>query len=195
MIISTRNVVNKPEGYSLEKVENINIEENEQQRVNQTPDVILILNETFYDLKMITDIETDHEYMSGIKSLDNSVHGYAVVPLPGGGTNCSEYEFLTSNSLQLMPGVTPFNVLDLKNANTVVSHMKNLGYRTLGAHGSGALSYSRNRAYPDIGFDRIYFMEDFENIEYYGERWYATDLSLYKNMINWYDNNLSLIHI
>ena len=118
MIISTRNVVNKPEGYSLEKVENINIEENEQQRVNQTPDVILILNETFYDLKMITDIETDHEYMSGIKSLDNSVHGYAVVPLPGGGTNCSEYEFLTSNSLQLMPGVTPFNVLDLKNANT-----------------------------------------------------------------------------
>lgn len=114
MIISTRNVVNKPEGYSLEKVENINIEENEQQRVNQTPDVILILNETFYDLKMITDIETDHEYMSGIKSLDNSVHGYAVVPLPGGGTNCSEYEFLTSNSLQLMPGVTPFNVLDLK---------------------------------------------------------------------------------
>ena len=189
MIISTRNVVNKPEGYSLEKVENINIEENEQQRVNQTPDVILILNETFYDLKMITDIETDHEYMSGIKSLDNSVHGYAVVPLPGGGTNCSEYEFLTSNSLQLMPGVTPFNVLDLKNANTVVSHMKNLGYRTLGAHGSGALSYSRNRAYPDIGFDRIYFMEDFENIEYYGERWYATDLSLYNNMINWYDNN------
>lgn len=116
-------------------------------------------------------------------------YGYAVVPLPGGGTNCSEYEFLTSNSLQLMPGVTPFNVLDLKNANTVVSHMKNLGYRTLGAHGSGALSYSRNRAYPDIGFDRIYFMEDFENIEYYGERWYATDLSLYNNMINWYDNN------
>lgn len=189
MIESTQNIIKEPEGYSLEKVENLKIQENKDVETNQTPDIILILNETFYDLKKITNIKTDVEYMSGIKSLDNSVNGSVVVPAIGGGTNCSEYELLTSNSLELMPGITPFNVLNLKNANSVVSHLKNLGYKTLGAHGSGAESYSRNRGYSDIGFDEIHFLEDFQNVDFYGERWFATDLSLYKNLVNWYDDN------
>ena len=53
--------------------------------------------------------------------------------------NSTEYEMLTSNSLILMPSITPFNWLNLYNANSVVSYLKGLGYTTMAAHPSHQL--------------------------------------------------------
>lgn len=189
VISSLRNYVLKPEGYSEEKIAEIEIEEPRWEK--HTPDVILILNETFYDLSMVTQLDVDRDYLAEIHALDNTITGYAVVPSAGGGTNQSEYELLTSNSMYLMPGVTPFNVIDMQGAHTIVSHLESLGYGTIAAHPGSRSSYSRSRVYPQIGFDEIYFKDDFAEVDYYGNRPHATDESVYQNLISWYEEEQS----
>jgi len=178
-------IYDEPEGYSDEAVEAIAITVDES--LAQTPDILLILNETFYDLNVITDIPTDVPYLENISNLDNAIRGYAVVPSSAGGTNNSEYELLTSNSYSLFNNATPFNVLDMEKADTVVSYLKELGYTTLGAHASDAVNYNRDTVYPDMGFDQIYFKEDFADIEYYGQRELVTDACMYQNLYQWYE--------
>ena len=182
--VQSINVINMPEGYTEDKVEKIQI--NKEKNRQEKPDIILILNESFYDLKQISDIKTDKPYMQNIEQLSNSIQGYAVVPGIGGSTNSSEYELLTSNSLQLMPGITPFNVLDMEGANSIVSHLKQLGYYTVGAHSEKPSNYSRGRAYPDMGFDDVYFDDAFQK-EYYADRGFPTDESLYRSLVSWYN--------
>lgn len=186
-IDSSLHAVNKPEGYSEEVLDEIMVE-NSKTEESADPDVILILNETFFDLRQITDIETDVPYMENLDGMENLLSGYAVIPSIGGGTNSSEYELLTSNSLQLMPGVTPFNTLDLAGANSIVSHLNSLGYSSTGAHTESSVNYSRGRGYRDLGFEHAYFSEDFTDLEAYYDRWFKTDESVYKNLIRWYED-------
>ena len=88
------------------------------------PDIVLILSESFYDFDLVTDLQADTDIMSVTKNLPNSVYGHTISPHVGGGTNSSEYEMLTSNSLILMPSITPFKtscssrVAPLKAATT-----------------------------------------------------------------------------
>ena len=188
LIHNSKEVVEMPKGYSALKVNSIEIEKREREGKIK-PDIILILNESFYDLNQIIDLRTDLPFMENIEKMDNTIRGYAVVPGVGGGTNSSEYELLTSNSLQLMKGITPFNVLNMKGANSIVTHLNTLQYYTIGAHSESGSNYARARAYPDMGFDRVFFDNDFKDKEYYANRWYETDESLYKNLISWYDDS------
>jgi len=152
------------------------------------PDIILILNETYYDIDQLVNIITDCEYMEFYHSLDNSIKGHVIVPQVGGGTNNSEYELLTSNSLQLAPQITPFNVLNLQEANSIVSFLKQYKYTTVGMHPAPAANYSRSKAYHDLGFDDIYFEDDFSELTYYQNRkWFPTDQSAYKTMLQVYE--------
>lgn len=189
-LMQSISIVNRPDGYSPEAVEDIAIP-SEYSGTDATPDIILILNESFFDLRQVTDLETDRSYFPHIQAMDNLLTGYAVIPGPGGGTNGAEYELLTCNSLQLMPAVTPFNALGLTDANSIVSHLSALGYTTLAAHSEPAVNYSRGIAYPRLGFDRVYFEPDFKDVEYYYDRWFETDESLYKNLIRWYEETPS----
>lgn len=185
---SKNNIINKPENYNdtdVERVCNKYLENKETAENNHYPDIIFIVNETFYDLKHIVDFETDTDYLKNINNMD-LIKGYAVAPSSGGGTNSSEYELLTSNSLYLMQGITPFNVIDLEDASSIVSHLNNQGYTTLGTHTEPAINYNRITGYNDLGFDNIKFDDEYIDLEYYYGRWYETDSSVYKNIEAWY---------
>lgn len=80
-----------PIGYSEERIELIPIDNYSEKlpENNQTPDIILILNKTFYDNSLVVDVETDVDYVGQFYSMDNAISGYAVVPKIGGGTNNS----------------------------------------------------------------------------------------------------------
>lgn len=184
-IIEAQSAVREPVGYSDSKIQNIQVNNTDFSDVSK-PDIILILNETFYDLKTVRDFETDFDYLENIHQMDHLNLGNVIVPAPGGGTNKSEYELLTSNSMILMSAGDPFNILNLKNANSIVSVLKQEGYQTLAAHSESGVNYSRITGYTNLGFDTIHFGEDFEK-EYYGNRGFATDESLYKNLIKWYE--------
>ena len=190
-LYSKSNIINKPENYNYEEVKEIYdkyANKGNAQVQEAYPDIIFIVNESFYDLKHLTDFETDVDYLKNIRNMDNLLKGYAVSPTPYGGTNSSEYELITSNSLYLMKsGVTPFNVINLKGANSIVSHLKSLGYNTLGTHTESGINYNRISGYNDLGFDSVKFEEEYEDLEYYYGRWYETDASVYRNMIKWYE--------
>ena len=145
------------------------------------PDIILVLSESFYDFDLVTDLQADTEVMPVTKNLPNAVYGHTVSPHVGGGTNSSEYEMLASNSLMLMPSITPFNWLNLHNANSLVSYLKDLGYSTLAAHPYTNSNYRRDSAWLALGFDETHFEDDFPTKEYYGNRPYQTDSSTYKD--------------
>lgn len=189
-VLQSFDVINCPVGYSEDKVKSIKIENEVKDKNEIYPDIILILNESFYDLNQITEIETDVPYFENISQIKNLRIGNVIVPSVGGGTNSSEYELLTSNSLYLMPGITPFNVLNLNGANSIVSHLNALGYSSLAAHPETAINYSRGQGYSNMGFHIAYFDTAFENLKTYYDRWQKTDESLYSNLTQWYESDL-----
>lgn len=151
------------------------------------PDVVLILSESFYDFDLVTDLQADTDIMSVTKNLPNSVYGHTISPHVGGGTNSTEYEMLTSNSLILMPSITPFNWLNLYNANSVVSYLKGLGYSTMAAHPYTNSNYRRDSAWLALGFDETHFEDDFPTQDRYGDRPYQTDSATYKDWEKLYE--------
>lgn len=178
----------QPKGYSKDKVEQIynNVQELSA-KGDQYPDIILILNETFYDLDVVTDMDTDVDYFHYINHLDKKITGYAVSPSIGGGTNSAEYELLTSNSLQMLGNITPFTTLNMDGVDSAVSYLKKLGYTTLATHPASGSNYSRITGYSGLGFDSTHFVEDYDSIESYYDRWYANDSCVYRNLERWYD--------
>ena len=151
------------------------------------PDVVLILSESFYDFDLVTDLQADTDIMPVTKNLPNSVYGHTISPHVGGGTNSTEYEMLTSNSLILMPSITPFNWLNLYNANSVVSYLKGLGYSTMAAHPYTNSNYQRDSAWLALGFDETHFEDDFPTQDRYGDRPYQTDSATYKDWEKLYE--------
>ena len=151
------------------------------------PDVVLILSESFYDFDLVTDLQADTDIMPVTKNLPNSVYGHTISPHVGGGTNLTEYEMLTSNSLILMPSITPFNWLNLYNANSVVSYLKGLGYSTMAAHPYTNSNYRRDSAWLALGFDETHFEDDFPTQDRYGDRPYQTDSATYKDWEKLYE--------
>ncbi len=183
---NSMNMIDMPEGYSEERLKGSNAANEVKETAGKTPDVIFILNETFYDMRDLVELETDSEIMPFTDSLKN--RGRAVVAGTGGGTNKSEYELLTSNSLQLMPAITPFNYLNFDDANSVVNYLEKLGYSSWGAHCAESLNYERGIVYPKLGFDSVLFREEFGEVGKYGDRPYATDEFCYEKMLADYEN-------
>lgn len=148
------------------------------------PDIVLILNESYYFLDDYADIDADVSYNENWSSLPNAILGRAVVPLISSGTNRTEYEYLTSNSMFLVSAHAPFNTLDLTEANSVVRYLERFGYSSCAMHDASQSNYSRGRAYPAMGFDRALFNHYFKESSY-GER-IGTDSSNYQDMFTAY---------
>ena len=182
------NVVERPDGYEVADIPTLNIS---TWYTDERPDIIMILNETFYDFNVITDLETDEEYLPYISNMEDLKKGYVVVPNVGGGTNATEYELLTGNSNKLINNFAPFNVMDMNDGLSIVSVLNELGYETTAMHSESGSNYSRYRGYEELGFDNIYFEESFQDLEYYADRVYATDKSLYDNMIKKYEESVA----
>ena len=180
--------VTKPDHYDPETVRE-KCSTYQADRINQNnelPDIILILNESFYDLHQITGFQTDQDYLANIQQIEDMVCGYAVSPCIGGGTNASEYELLTSNSLYLVREGAPFNILDLEDAGSLVTYLKSLGYSTFGTHSEPAGNYNRIYGYPALGFEDVRFHEDYEDCWSSEGRMYKSDYSVYENVKKWY---------
>lgn len=182
--------VQTPAGYSDEAMEQVAADlagTGEAGTADTLPDIILILNETFYDLDLYTDTQADTDPLAAWRNADNAIRGYAAIPSIGGGTNRSEYELLTSNSMYLLASQAPFNTMNMSRANSVVRYLKALGYTCWAMHSEDPSNYNRGTAYPALGFDETRFYEDFSEHEYYGQR-RDTDAANYRDMTAWYES-------
>ena len=66
-----------------------------------------MMNESFSDLSVLGDFETNEDYMPFIHSLEqgekNTVTGMLNVSVCGGNTANTEFEFLTGNTMAFLP--------------------------------------------------------------------------------------------
>ncbi len=189
--------VYKPAGYSAERIEQLKAEaeadapEAVPASVGDYPDIVMILNETYYDLDLYIDTHADVDYMKNYRALDNAVKGYAEVPLTGGGTNGTEYEMLTGNSMSLVNAYAPFNRLNFTDTICLPGYLERLGYSTIGAHPHESQNYHRGTSWTQMGIDQNYFIRDFKDLEFYAKRkndHQITDTTALKNLIRFMED-------
>lgn len=182
--------IDKPAGYSADKVSDM-LDKYECETINDDtalPNVIVIMNEAFSDLKTAVDYKTNMPVTPNIDSLnENSVKGTLHVSVKGGNTANSEFEFLTGISMANMtPGSIPYQQNIKGETPTFVKQLSELGYKTVGMHPYGATGWKRNQVYDWFGFDETYFSPDFNGCEKI--RNYYSDAATYDKIINLYEN-------
>lgn len=191
-------VPEKPNGYSLKKVEEITskyisdtVDPNKKR-----PNVIAVINEAFSDPQVLGDIETNEDYMPFIHDMmknGNCVSGTTYASIVGGQTANTEYEFLTGNSMAFLPKGTVAFQLYLRHAMpSLVTELKSEGYTGNSAtHLQKARNYNRDKAYPLLGFDKFY---DYTNmiVPFVKMRNNATDQCTYDNITHDYEQQRKL---
>ncbi len=200
---ATRNVV--VDGYSAETAKLI-LEEEEKKldaedakgntvETAKTPNIIVVQNEAFSDLRLNVDLETDVDPMPFIHGMkENTQKGYMNMSVTGGPTSNTEFEVLSRASLQYFPyGSVPYTQYLKHNISSVPEVLKHQDtpYHTVAYHSYYSSGYNRNSVYDYLGFDQKKFENDFFND--YPEsdlpREYLSDEANYRKVIKLYEEN------
>ncbi len=173
--------VEKPENYDAPTIEAL-LENYKPTPATQQPDVIVILCESYWDVRALPDTTFSADPMYFYDELcqrDNAYSGVMYTTALGGGTVRPEFSVLTGLSTDYLPsGASPYNYTDHPFPNHV-SHFKEQGYRTLALHPYDPKFYNRQEGYENVGFDAFYGEQDIidllgeENIK--RERGYVSD--------------------
>ena len=188
--------VDQPANYSADAAEQIlspHTDNTIQQPVPDTlPNIIVIMNEAFSDPAVLGPFETNQDYMPYVHSIlngevDNTISGFLNVSVLGGNTANTEFEFLTGNTMAFLPqGSVPYQQYLKRELPSLASHLKNLGYETIAAHPYNSTGWDRNKVYPLLGFDKMYFIKDYKNPERI--RKYVSDKACYDKIIELYES-------
>ena len=184
--------VDIPDGYSDEKIrkieENIIIEEKNE---SLSPDnIFIILEESLVDLQDIVDLDVNMDYMPFLRTLnENTIKGKVSVSSFAGNTCNSEFELLTGNSMGFLPaGSVPFQQYINKPIESLVSILNEKGYTTISNHPYYKDSWDRYKIYPYFGFDKTYFIDNYEYDEIEYIRNYTSDKTNFEKIIEIYEN-------
>ena len=163
--------VQAPAGYSAERAAELlaaYLPEGNAGSANsarRTPDVIVILNEAFSDLRVLGDLETSEPVMPYYESLigaENTVTGHMYCSVLGGNTANTEFEILTGNTCGFLPaGSIPFQQFITGELPSAVWAFTDAGYSTTGMHPYPAEGWNRDHVYPWLGFEELLFEEEF----------------------------------
>lgn len=128
----------------------------------QKPNIICIMNESLADLSQVGYLRTNEDYMPFMRSLEeNTIKGYVTMPVYGAGTSNSEFEFLSGDSLAMLPiGCNVYESYVKDNVPTLVSNLKDQGYSATAFHPYYAAGWQRDTVYPLLGFENYYAIED-----------------------------------
>lgn len=149
------------------------------------PNIIVIMNESYSDLKSVGEFATNIDYMPFYNSLKkNTIKGELLVSPFGGYTCNTEYEFLTGMNTGLLSSqsIPYMHMIDSKLPYSLNTHMKQLGYSTIAMHPYYKSGWNRNYVYDYLDFDEFIGLDGFENKEYL--RSYVSDISNYRNVLN-----------
>lgn len=194
-VLSARDsFVSPPEGYHVDEIRGLEetyatVEKNPLgEELEEKPTVIVIMNESFADLSVIGELETNAPLTPFMDSLvENTVKGYALASVFGAKTPNSEWEFLTGSSMAFLPsGSVVYQQYISDTPTSLVSTMKNEGYTCVAMHPYYETGWSRDLIYPNLGFDEIYFLNDFAQNELI--RKYVSDRELYAKIIERYES-------
>lgn len=185
--------VEEPDGYSnIEMEATIRESEKVEDSGVVAENIIVIMNESFSDFRIINDEIISDEYMPFIDSLtENTIKGNLYVPVFGGSTCDSEFEVLLSASTAYTTP-TPYQTAIVSETESLVSYLKERGYFASAFHPYEARNWNRESVYAKLGF------EEFLTIDVYGKldlnspeiiRWCVSDQADYEQVIQAYENH------
>lgn len=191
--------ISAPDGYSAEAVSELEAmysgteEETELTEASESldatdPTIIVIMNESFADLSVLGDLQTNLPVTPFYDSLtENTTKGYALSSVFGAKTPNSEWEFQTGNTMAFLPsGSVVYQQYISKELTSIVSTLSNLGYTCVAMHPYYASGWSRNTVYRKLGYDEMYFIDYFDQTQLI--RKYISDQELYEKIIERYES-------
>lgn len=160
--------VEEPEGYAAGRVGEL-LSEAEAgavlRPVNKEikPNIITIMNEAFSDPRLVGDYPTNISCLPFIDSLEeNTIKGKMYSSVFGGATSDTEYEFLTGNSMAVMPqNSVPYQQFVTDTTASLAATLKEQGYYNIAIHPYAPSGYKRDLVYPLLGFDEFLSKGDF----------------------------------
>lgn len=164
----------EPDGYSASEIENLAKKYTTDKAVQavattrETPNIITVMNESFSDIAVAGDFDTNEDYMPFYRSLTkNTIKGKTHVSIKGGATADSEFEYLTGFTMASLPyRSVPFAFAMNESTPSLEYALKAQGYGgNVAFHPGTRGSYNRSVAYPLLGFDKHVSVEDFDNPE------------------------------
>lgn len=151
-----------PEGYSEEKLEQLADRYGAAgDQAQDGPNIIVIMNESFADLRVFGELSTNIPVTPFIDSLkENTVKGFALASVYGGNTASSEFEFLTGHSMAFLPEASVAYQQYIRNETYSLAWlMDSWGYTCKATHPFLSSGWSRTRVYPWLGFGSYSFDE------------------------------------
>ena len=146
------------------------------------PNVIVIMSESFMLPTDIYNLEFSVEPAANFSALAKEhISANVVVPVFGGRTANTEFEFLTGAAQFFMGSAyyIPYNNIEqyfFRDINTAMPHLfRENGYRTVALHPYQKNFYNRDRIYPRLGFDEYICSDSMPNAIQKG--WYISDES------------------
>lgn len=151
-------------------------------KVSQTPDIVVIMNESFADLRCYGAQIDPEIYRDWDEILARSAHGTAYSSVFGGNTPNAEYEFLTGDSLLFYTGTPiPYETAIRQEVPALPGLLARLGSGTVAMHPNEGIVWSRERVYPRLGFERSVFLPEYENTDQL--RRYVSDQANYTQVL------------
>ena len=181
--------VEKPAGYSEDSAKEALASYETADVPERTPNIIVIMNEAFSDPAVLGQFSTNEDYMPFVHSLldgaEDTVSGLLNVSVKGGNTANTEFEYLTGSSMAFLPyGSIPYQQYIKDETPSMASWLSDFGYRTVAMHPYRAAGWDRNKVYPLMGFDEMYFEEFYEDSALV--RKYVSDEADYEKLIRIY---------
>jgi phosphoglycerol transferase MdoB-like AlkP superfamily enzyme len=128
----------------------------------QTPDIVIIQSESFFDPRVINGLENDDNAPNLHRLAEHASTGQLHVPTFGGGTIRTEFEVLTGLSLRYFPTMQfPYLQMHAGVMPGMVRTLRAHGYETIAVHGNDAGFWNRTTAFKSLGFDRFVSQPDF----------------------------------
>lgn len=163
---------------------------NTSSQLPQNPNIIIVMNETFSDLRLYRDFETNIPVMPFIDELrkqENVISGFVEVNVFGGGTCDSEYSILTGNSTAFLPAsARPYQLYMEENAPSIAANLRLQGYSTYAIHPGVRSAWNRDVAYEKLGFDQYFSNEHFPQDNLVRDI-YVGDDKTYEQIIHLYE--------
>ncbi|MDD3346470.1 LTA synthase family protein [Oscillibacter sp.] len=181
-----------PDGYSSEAVEDIAQSEETPSPVTNTKaqNLILIMNESWSDFRVIGEFDQQDTIMPNIDALtENVIQGHLYMSGFGACTANSEYQALTGNCMQLFdtPSLVPYHFYIHDHETGLVSTLKSQGFSSQALHPNNATNYNRNIVYSQMGFDEFLSITEWPGKWNKPLRGVVTDSAAYGLLIEEYE--------
>ena len=151
------------------------------QKPVETPNIIFVQLESFYDLSSLKGFEFSDELMPNFTKLKEScMSGVLTVPSIGAGTANTEFEILSGMSMSLFGmGEYPYeSVLQKQACESICYILEPYGYTSHAIHNYKGYFYSRNIAFSSLGFNTFTSLEYMQGVKTNALDWAHDDVLL-----------------